>query len=218
MSSNAGEAATALRQMAQQFPQYIRPALATLGRSIKSNTRKQIEKGADPLNFKPLSKVTLALRRIRGTRSRKFGGKLSKSIKVWAATDSVRVGWPEGLKKHGQSFQSSESGRYDKKQRAYLYRRLLGGTQFVKGQTTAQRLIDDALVAIGQRKRKKSRRKNPPVELQYYSRPARPVWSIIKGNGKVSSEAVRVVGGAIRALSEKAAAKAQAARMGLVVR
>lgn len=179
MSTNAGDAARALGQMARDFPRHIKPALATVGKSVAKKSKDAIAKGGRPLDFPKLNAITLALRKRGQTRVRKFGGKLNKSVSVWASTDNVRIGWPEGLSRIGQAFQSEgPHGEMGVKERRYLYRQLLG-----KGKTP----------------------RFTKAQLGRYSHPARMVWPVLARDETIPSEAVRIVSGYIKAMIERAA-------------
>jgi hypothetical protein len=116
--TNANDAAKTLAALQRDFPREFKSGMKAGGGAVKKQVSKAL--GRNTVGLPPLSSLTRKINKAKSRKNR-LGGILSKSVKsLWTGT-KIFVGWPEGLRKYGEKFQSGERRERTPQEMSYLY-------------------------------------------------------------------------------------------------
>ena len=111
------EAERTLKELQRKFPIEYNSSLKTLAMGLRKKAREGMD-GSGPVPLPQLKGESKFL-----NKRSSLGGKLRTSIKAFSKNGSVYVGWPDGLTKYSDLFQSSEYRKRTKKELRLLKKR-----------------------------------------------------------------------------------------------
>lgn len=138
--------ANAFNDLRRKYPKEVVNALKRIKNGLRKHSKEAISSGSSAalkLNFGWPRKSGISLR-LRPTPA--FGGKLATSIRAFNDKRKVTLGWPEGLRMWGESFQSAQTRSFTGRERAWMKSRGVSAERLDRGYDRPAREVWNPLI------------------------------------------------------------------------